>query len=100
MASQEQEILSRMQQRAAEVAMRTHRNADLLGNSVDLLERGFQLAHSLLADRQKALNTLSRALHKLDAGHLREKRGVTGRDKYLKGWIISITRNDAESCNG
>jgi len=36
-------------------------------DSVDLLERGFQLAHLLLADRQKALSTLSRALYKLDA---------------------------------
>jgi len=65
-------------------------------DSVDLLERGFQLAHLLLADRQKALSTLSRALYKLDARHLREKKRTYWRDKYLKSWITRITRNDAD----
>lgn len=67
-----------------------------MGDSVDLLERGFQLAHLLLADRQKALSILSRALYKLDARHLQEKKRAYWRDKYLKRWITSITRNDAD----
>ena len=67
-----------------------------MGDSVDLIERGFQLAHLLLADRQQALSTLSRALYKLDARHLQEKKRAYWRDKYLKHWITSITRNDAD----
>jgi hypothetical protein len=67
-----------------------------VGDSVDLLEKGFQLAHFLLADRPKALSVLSGALNKLEAQHTREKKRTYWRNKHLKRWISSITRNDAD----
>jgi hypothetical protein len=65
-------------------------------DSVDLLQKGFELAHFVLADRQKALGALSGALHKLDARLTRERKRTYWRDKYLKHRITSITRNDAD----
>jgi hypothetical protein len=70
------------------------------GNQVnaeeDLLQRGFQLAYFIFPERPQALRILSEAVNKLKTQRGRETRRSYWRDKYLKGRITRITREEAD----
>ena len=63
----------------------------------DFLEKGFQLACFIISDRAAAIGILSEAMNKLKAQMGREKKRAYWRDKFMKRWITSVTRGDADT---
>src|SRR5437899_1836750 len=68
-----------------------------LDESQDLLEKGFQLAFFILCDRSTAIHVVTYALNKLTVQHSREQKRAYWRDKYLKGRITRITRENRDA---
>lgn len=58
----------------------------------DLLDKAFELACFLVGDRNAAIHTLIRALHKWDVQSNAEDKRMYWRDKYLKRRINRISR--------
>jgi hypothetical protein len=63
----------------------------------DLMEKAFQLASFLLRDRSTAIGVVCDALNKLTVQRNREKKRAYWRDKYLKGKITRIARENDDA---
>jgi hypothetical protein len=63
----------------------------------DLMEKGFQLAFFILHDRPTAIRVVSDAINKLTVQHDREQKRAYWRDKYLKGKITRISRENGDA---
>src|ERR1700736_6181374 len=61
------------------------------------MERGFQLASFILHDRPTAIRVVSDAINKLTVQHDREQKRAYWRDKYLKGKITRISRENGDA---
>lgn len=55
------------------------------------------MACFIVSDRALAIRILSGAMNKLKARMGREKKRVYWRDKYMKRWITTVTRGDADT---
>src|SRR5260370_25954198 len=64
--------------------------------SVELLERGFQLAYFLVPNRSAAIDILVRALEKLQVRSRREVKRLYWRDKHAERPVRRIVRNDMD----
>ena len=62
----------------------------------ELLGRGFQLAYFVIPHRSLAIQILGDARSKLGVQRSREKKRVYWRDKYLKGKITRMAREDSD----
>jgi hypothetical protein len=63
----------------------------------DLLKKGFDLAYFIIPDRGIAVQILSNAMSKLRAQRSREAKRAYWRDKYLKGKITRIVREEGDT---
>ena len=62
----------------------------------ELLGRGFQLAYFVIPHRSLAIQILGDARSKLSVQRSRERKRVYWRDKYLKGKITRMAREDSD----
>jgi hypothetical protein len=62
----------------------------------ELLQRGFELAYFLIADRSTAIDILTRALEKIRARSRREMKRLYWRDKHAERPVRRIARSDMD----
>jgi hypothetical protein len=62
----------------------------------ELLQRGFELAYFLIADRSTAIDILTRALEKIRARSRREMKRLYWRDKHAERPVRRIARSDVD----
>lgn len=65
--------------------------------SIDPLDKGFQLAHFILPDREHAIQVLIAALERLRTQCLREQKRFYWRDKNPRDFIRRTTRSDLDT---
>jgi hypothetical protein len=68
----------------------------MVSREEELMSKGFQLAYFVVPHRSLAIQVLSDARSKLGVQRSREKKRVYWRDKYLKGKITRMAREDSD----